>query len=303
MGGIRIVSTGHAHMHASVSNDDLAQKVDTSNEWIVSRTGIQQRYFVQEDTSQLAYEACMDAIKQSDIDIHQIRYIFVATLSADQPLPNVSSMLQTQLGLTNEVLAFDLNAACSGFIYALQVANGMVKENEYALVVGAEKLSKFLDFNDRSTCVLFGDGAGACIVEKSENPLYQYAQVHSDIAGNLTLQHKIHMNGSEVFRFAVAAMRRSIQNVLDQANATMDDIDLVISHQANIRIIDHVAKKMKITNDKMYTNVQNYGNTSAASVAIALSCANEEGRLKRGMNVVLVGFGGGLTNGAMYFKW
>ncbi len=301
MAGIKILSTGHAVLENAVSNDELAKTVDTSDEWISTRTGIKSRFYADEDTTEIAYKACVNALK--GIDTSKIRYLIVATLSADQHMPNVSANLQSKLGLSENMLAFDLNAACSGFLYGLQAASGLLQDGEYALVVGAEKLSKYLDFSDRSTCVLFGDGAGACVLEKSDAPFYRYAQVHSDVDHYLFLKDYVHMNGREVFRFAVSAMQRSIENVIEQANLDIDSIDMVMSHQANIRIIDYVAKKMHIPSSKMYTNVDTYGNTSAASIAIALSCANQEGLLKRGMRLVLVGFGGGLTNGAIYLEW
>lgn len=314
MDGIKILGCGHAHLKRKVTNDDFAKILDTSDEWIRTRTGIRTRYRAeQEETSDMALEAAQNALADSGIDPKRIRYFIVATLSPDHVMPSVACSLKDRLELPGNVMSFDVNAACSGFLYSLQIASGLLRENEAALVVGAEKLSKYMDWTDRNTCVLFGDGAGACVVEKRDAPLYRFANTESDLQHSLFVPGmKSHeereigyaqMNGREVFRFAIRAMREAIENVLAQAGDTVDDVDLVISHQANIRIIENVARHLHIPMEKMYTNLEEYGNTSAASIAIALACAKEEGVLKRGMNVVITGFGGGFSYGAVYFKW
>ncbi len=311
MDNIKIIASAYSAAKNVVTNDDLSKIVDTSDEWIYSRTGIKQRrYVADEGTTDLAVEAARKAIEANKIEVSRITHIIVATMSADHIMPSCACLVQERLGLNNqEIMAFDVNAACSGFVYALQIANSMLQEGKYALVIGAEVLSKLIDFTDRNTCVLFGDGAGAVLVEKHATyaKSYHYARSIGDNEGILVtpgIDKKtrtvgfLQMDGREVFRFAVSVMEESILKVCEKANLDVNDIDFIIPHQANVRIISRVSKKMDIPLEKFYTNVHEFGNTSAASVAIAYAQASEEGILQKGMKVILVGFGGGFTYGA-----
>ncbi|NBK96492.1 MAG: ketoacyl-ACP synthase III [Clostridia bacterium] len=321
MKDIKIISSAYAKAKHCVTNFDLAKIVDTSDEWIRTRTGIETRYLSSdENTSDLAYRAAKAAIDKSAIDPSEIQLLVVATMSGDHITPSTACILQAKLGLNEQaMMAFDVNAACSGFIYALQIASAMLQENKCALIVGAETLSKIIDWQDRNTCVLFGDGAGAMLIKKQEGAgvMEHYAQSIGDINGVLQAQGiamppllqnsslqvgYLCMEGREVFRFAIKAMEDAICKVLMSAKQTIDAIDLIIPHQANLRIIKHVAKKMNIDQDKFYVNLQHFGNTSAASVAIAFAQAQEEKKLHSGMRIILVGFGAGFTYGASYIE-
>lgn len=317
MDSIKIVGTGYAKADQLVTNDDLSKIVETNDEWIYSRTGIHNRYVNKtSNTSDLAYLASLQAIKDAKIDSKKIGLIIVATLTPDDFTPSVACLLQAKLGLNDQnIMAFDLNAACSGFVYSLLTASKLLEKDQYALVVGAETLSKLVDWTDRTTCVLFGDGAGACILAYDEkSKMVGVANSQGDLDGyliakgvNLDSRQKgygnITMNGTEVFKFAIQAMPQAIEDVLEKANQKIEDIDLIIAHQANIRILQRVSKQMNVPMDKFYVNLEQFGNTSAASIAIALATAKEEEYLKEGMKVILVGFGGGFTYGAIYIEY
>lgn len=310
---VRIIGCGSAQGDRRVPNTALQDVIETSDEWITSRTGIRSRYIsTTSNTSDLATVAARKAIDSAGINPHDIRLIIVATLSPDCVTPSVACMVQAKLGLNEDnIMAFDLNAACSGFLFALQTASSLLQEG-YGLVIGAETLSKILDWEDRSTCVLFGDGAGACIIQKDETAsMTFYARSTGDtdralycasrsLQSNLTNvkedKHYLEMNGREVFRFAIQAMPDAITHVMQ--DDAIDTIDLIIPHQANLRILDYVSKKMKIPMEKMVISLDEYGNTSSASVPIALAKAWEEGRIHDHMTIVLVGFGAGFTWGA-----
>lgn len=318
MDQIQLLGCGYACPKQKITNQQLETLIDTSDEWIVQRTGIHARYVAtKETTSYLAAQAAQAAIKDAKIDQKEIKVLIVATLTADQPMPSTACLVQEQLKMMDQpLMAFDLNAACSGFLFALQCACGLLKENECAVVIGAENLSKIIDWQDRSTCILFGDGAGAAVIKKSSEgkPIWHFAQSKGDPKRVLDIPGKslstipcvnveesyryLHMDGKEVFRFAVGAMEEAIQQVLKQSGYTLEDIDLIIPHQANIRILMSVARHMKVEMNRFYVNLDRFGNTSAASVPIALSQAKEEGRLQKGMKIILVGFGGGLTYAA-----
>lgn len=317
MKNIEIIGSGYAIAKHCITNHHLEKVIDTSDEWIVARTGIQTRYVSDdENTSDLGYRASKNAIEKSGIDPNDIDLIIVATMTPDHFTPSCACLIQEKLGLNNNhIMAFDINAACSGFIYAMQVASSMLGAYNCALVIGAETLSKIIDWQDRNTCVLFGDGAGALIMKYQENnkEIYHYAKSIGDNQGilkaeGIPLHAPLHnaenrfgylkMEGNEVFRFAVKAMEHGINEVLKQSGLTLDDIDLIIPHQANLRIIAYVAKRMKIDQDKFYTNLHQFGNTSAASVAIAYAQASQQGIIKSGMKIILVGFGAGFTYGA-----
>lgn len=316
---MNILGYGWAAASKQVTNDDLSRLVDTSDEWISTRTGIRSRYISDgENTSDLGRRAAQMAIKNAGIDPREIGLIITATMTADNFTPSAACMIQQKLGLgRRDVTAFDLNAACSGFIYALAAAAAMLPRYGKALVIGAETLSKLVDWTDRTTCILFGDGAGAVVIGRGNGGRARfYTRSSADerqalYAGGIPLNplcntpknySYLKMDGKEVFRFAVGAMEEAALNVLEKAGASLGDVDLIIPHQANLRIISAAARKLGLPEDKFYTNLRSFGNTSAASVAIALAQCRAEGRLKKGMKILLVGFGAGFTCGAAYLQ-
>lgn len=311
MEGLKVLATGYYAPPKIVSNEDFEKRMDTSDEWIVTRTGIKTRHFVESETNvDIGYQAAKNAIENKGIDASKIGLIIVATMSPDSFTPSTACLIQEKLGLNNQqVMAFDISAACSGFVYALTIANSVLKTmpNKYALVIGSETLSKLIDFEDRTTCILFGDGAGAVIVENSDQLFVSYNDscgekepLYADVRGENAC---LHMKGQEVFKFAVKIIPLCIDKVLQEANLTFDDINYVVCHQANARIVSNVYKKLKYDPEKFYLNVQEYGNTSGASIPLALGEMDEKGMLKAGMKVICVGFGGGLTWGATLLEW
>lgn len=327
MNNSTIIGTGSYSPEFIVTNDELSKIMDTSDDWIQSRTGIRERRITKnEDTSDLAYKASINAIKNANISCEDIDLIIVATITPDMNMPSVSCLLQKKLNSINAT-AFDISAACSGFIYALSVADSLIKTGRYntALVVGSEVLSKFINWNDRGTAVLFGDGAGACIVQKSNNDKSGILDFYTKSKGKdgdvLTMgtsylsnpyvtkdeieekQKFIEMKGREVFKFAVQVMPESIMKILEMNNEKLEDIDWIVPHQANERIINFVSKKLEMNIEKFYMNLDKYGNTSSASIPIALDEMNKKGLLKKGHKIILVGFGGGLTFGAALIQW
>lgn len=312
---IKILGSGYALADTIITNQQLQKRVDTSDEWIVQRTGIHQRYISEEkNTSDLGYEAALSAIKKAGIHKEKIQAILVATMTPDCITPSTACLIQEKLGLNHcEIMCFDINSACSGFLYAFQIACSLLERFEYILVIGSETMSKLLDWDDRSTCVLFGDGAGAMVICQGNALVYHYANSMGDSEGvlrskglplthnlkNAPLQtHYLQMKGNDVFRFAVKVLKESIENVLEQSSLTIDDIDCIIPHQANLRIIQHVAKKMNIDLSKFYVNLDEFGNTSAASIALAYAQAMQKGVIHANSRVIMVGFGAGLTYGA-----
>lgn len=323
MNNVEIIGTGSYVPEKIVTNDDISEIVDTSDEWISTRTGIKQRRIsVGENTSELGAKAALKAIEDANIKPEEIDLIITATTSPDTFTPSVSCLIQDIIGAKNAA-CFDVSAACTGFIFGLNTASQFIKTGEYKtiLVIGAEVLSKILDWEDRNTCVLFGDGAGAAIIRKSEDEGIVKAYLGSDGTGREFLycpasnvdnpfsespekiNSKISMNGKEVFKFAVKVMVKSVKKILKDCDLKLEDIDYVVPHQANIRIIDFAAKKLNLGKEKFFTNLQGYGNTSGASIPIALDEMNKKGLLKKGNKIVLVGFGGGLTWGSMVIKW
>lgn len=308
MKGLCVVGTGRCLPDNIVTNHDLSRRMDTSDEWISSRTGILQRHIsAGESNADLATGAALKALNSAGISPGEVGLCIVATLTPDNLTPSVACMLQRDLGLSEDIACFDLNAACSGFVYALAVARGLLLESErpYALIIGSEIMSRTLDFSDRSTGVLFGDGAGAVVVKLSES--HQFASVlgarGDDSALCCPAGGHMQMQGNEVFRFATDILPRCIDDTLKKAGRTLDDADYVVCHQANSRIICHVLKKLKAPEEKFYLNLQHYGNTSAASIPIALDEMVEKGLLKSGSRVLCVGFGGGLTWGGAWLEW
>lgn len=310
MSGLKVVSTGYYVPSKVMTNQDFEKIVETSDEWIIERTGISRRHFVEtEDTVELGYLAALEAIEKGNINKNEIGLIVVATMSPDHFTPSTASLIQEKLGLNEEeIMAFDVNAACSGFVYGLTITNALLQtlDKKYALVIGSEVLSKLIDFEDRGTCILFGDGAGAMLVESEDRLFvcYNGSKGNKEVLyANANKEQYLKMNGREVFKFAVTAVPKSINAVLEKANLTIDDIDYVVCHQANYRIIANVYKKMKCNPEKFYMNLQEYGNTSGASIPLALAEMDEKGLLKRGMKIICVGFGGGLTWGATLLEW
>ncbi len=315
---MKIVGYGKGLPNKIVTNDDLSKYVETSDEWIVQRTGIKERRISDVNTSDLATIAAKNAILDAGIDASEIDLIICATMTPDMYTPSVACLVQKNLGLNNgNVSAFDINAACTGFIYALKVADSLLSKTcKKALVIGSETMSKLIDFTDRNTCILFGDGAGAVIVEyDGENSYFHTGSSGNDevlYAKGALLNSEMNikevsgdflvMNGKEVFKFAIKAMEDSIVKILEDSNTSVDDISLIIPHQANQRIIANVSKRMGISEDKFFMDLEKYGNTSAASIAIALCEAKEESKVKKNDSVILVGFGAGLTWGSALIK-
>lgn len=308
--GAGIVGIGKYTPEKILTNKDLEKMVDTSDEWIRTRTGIEERRIASDDmdSSDMAYEAAAAAIKDAGISPEEIGLILVATVTPDRPFPSVSCMLQDRLGCTGAA-SMDLSAACAGFMYGMATAQQFIDGGtvKYALVVGVEKLSKITDWNDRNTAVLFGDGAGAVIMGKvSEGRGLLAFDLGSDGSGGKHLFQDgkyLSMNGREVFKFAVRQMGESSVTVLEKAGLTKDDVDFLIPHQANIRIMEASRQRLELPVEKMAATIKKYGNTSSSSIPIALVDEVEAGKIKEDDIIVMVGFGGGLTWGAICLKW
>ena len=292
-----------------LTNADLEKRLDTSDEWIRTMTGIEERRIADDstDTSHMAYNAAVEAINNAGIKPEEIGLILVATVTPDRPFPSVSTMLQQQLGATNAA-AMDISAACAGFMYGVVTAKQFVESGtyDYVLVVGVEKLSKITNWEDRNTAILFGDGAGAAIIGKvSEGRGILSFELGADGSGgkHLYQDEKLVMNGREVFKFAVRQMGESAESVIEKAGLTKEDVDFLIPHQANIRIMESSRERLGLPVEKMSKTIHKYGNTSAASIPISLVDDLAEGRVKDDDVIVMVGFGGGLTWGALCIKW
>ena len=324
--GVCIVGTGKSLPPKVLTNFDIEKMVDTNDEWIRTRTGISERRIVEDGVaaSDLSLPAALEALKNAKISPEDLDLVIVATATPDMIFPSTACMLQAKLGATRAG-AFDLSAACTGFIYALATGTGFIASGQAknVLVVGAECLSTVIDWTDRNTCVLFGDGAGAAVLQPSDGKgeilkTFLAADGHGgDLicipgggscmpASEATIregQHFLKLRGREVFKFAVTTFRKLIHDALESCEITEDDVALVVPHQVNVRIIDAALKGLNIPLEKVYVNLDRYGNTSAASIPIALHEAYEEGRLKEGELVVMVAFGGGLTWGFAVVRW
>lgn len=306
-----ILGIGHYAPEKVLTNHDLEKMVDTSDEWIRTRTGIEERKIASDDmdTSDLAFEAAKNALEDAEMTADELDMILVATVTPDKPFPSVATMLQDRLGAP-KVAAMDISAACAGFMYGVITAQQFIQNNSYknVLVIGVEKLSKITNWKDRNTCVLFGDGAGAAIVGPvSDGKGILSSELGSDGSGGAHLyqnpQDKLFMNGREVFKFAVRQMPESSVNVVKKIGLSEQDVDYLVPHQANIRIMEAARQRLGIPEEKMSTQVKRYGNTSSASIPIALSEDVKAGKIKENDLVVLVGFGGGLTWGAVALRW
>ncbi len=316
-----VLGTGSFLPEKIVSNDELANYVDTSDEWISGRTGIQFRHISgKETTTEIAFRAALNALENSKILPEELDLIITATVTPDCITPSTSCLLQERLHADNAV-CFDINAACSGFLYAMNTAHmyimgGMAKK---ALVVGAEVLSKIVDWSDRSTCVLFGDGAGAAVLGQGEHGIVNLIMGSDGSRGNalmcsgrplenLFIKQKaefpyVSMDGQAVFRFAVRQVPECIEELLEKASVSADEIKYFVLHQANIRIIQSVAKRLQVNIEKFPMNLPECGNTSSASIPVLLAELNRSGKLKHGDKIILSGFGGGLTWGAVLIEW
>lgn len=315
----RIIGTGSYLPEKILTNHDLESMMDTSDEWIRTRTGITQRHIASDDqvASDLALYACQNAMKAAGVTNKDIDLIIVATTTPDMIFPSTACILQNKLGIEN-CPAFDVQAVCSGFVYALATADMFVSSGKCrnALVVGSEIYSKILDWNDRSTCVLFGDGAGAVVLSQSDQPGILSTHLHASggyshilsvpgsiSGGKIQGTPYINMEGNAVFKFAVKVLEEVVQEAVSKNNLQATDIDWLIPHQANIRIIQSTARKLGIPMDKVVVAVDKHGNTSAASIPLALDIAVRDGRIQPGQLVLLEGVGGGFTWGAVLLRW
>jgi 3-oxoacyl-[acyl-carrier-protein] synthase III len=304
-----IIGIGRYTPEKVVTNADLEKVMDTSDEWIRTRTGIEERRIADDsmDTSQMGFLAAEKALEDAGITADDLDLILVATVTPDQPFPSVACMLQEKLG-AKKAAAMDISAACAGFMYGMVTAKQFIESGAYkhVLVVGVEKLSKITDWNERNTAVLFGDGAGAAVIGTvSEGKGILSFELGADGTGgkHLYQDEYIIMNGREVFKFAVRQMGESSVNVLEKAGLSKEDVDFLIPHQANIRIMEAARERLELPVEKMSKTVHKYGNTSAASIPISLVEELEAGKIKDGDIIVMVGFGGGLTWGAIALRW
>lgn len=306
---VGILGIGRYIPEKVLTNHDLEQIVDTSDEWIRTRTGIQQRRIANDDidTSHMAYEAAIKALKNAQVAPEEIDLILVATVTPDRSFPSVACMIQERLGAVNAA-AMDLSAACAGFIYGMVTAKHFIESGTYnrILLVGAEKLSKIINWQDRNTAVLFGDGAGAVVIGPVSNGRGILSfELGADGTGGKFLYRDqfVVMNGREVFKFAVRQMGQSCVNVLEKAGLSKKDVDLLIPHQANIRIMESARERLELPEEKMSKTIHKYGNTSSASIPISIVDELEAGKIKDDDLLIMVGFGGGLTWGAIALKW
>jgi 3-oxoacyl-[acyl-carrier-protein] synthase-3 len=308
-----------------LTNDEIARRVETSDEWIQTRTGIRERRIAapNEATSDLCFPAAEAALADAAVKGSEIDLVIVATITSDMPFPSTAAILADRLGAENAA-AYDLSAGCTGFVYALTQGYGAIAAGlaRRALVVGADTLSRVVDWDDRSTCILFGDGAGAVVLEEVEGGGFHAFELGADGAGGMELfmpaggsrrpasaetvaagEHYLKMNGREVYKFATRVLVSSAEAVLETAGRDVGDVDLYVPHQANLRIIEHAAKRLKIEEERVFVNVDRYGNTSSASIPLALEDARASGRLQDGTLVLMTGMGAGLTWGSNLMTW
>lgn len=325
MNNVGIIGLGHYLPEHKLTNADLEKMVDTSDEWIITRTGIRERRIAGQDqrNSHLATKAAREALKDADLDASKVELIIVATISPDTSFPSVACLVQKAIH-ARQAAAFDVSAACSGFLYGLTTAKQFIVSGLYknALVIASEKITSFVNWNDRNTCVLFGDGAGACVLSKVRGNRgivsdYMHADGHfGELMQIISKERKpldqhikimdlphIVMQGQELFKAAVNSMAKAALIAVKKAKLKLSDIDCIVPHQANDRIISAVAKKLGLTKDKIFVNIDKYGNMSSASIAVALYEAVKQKRIKKGSNVVLVTFGAGLVSAANVVKW
>lgn len=321
----RVIATAASVPDQIITNDDLAKIVDTSDEWITKRTGIKERRISQgENTSVYVIDVAKQLLERASVDAESIDLIIVASVTQDYGTPSLACMVQKAIGASKAV-AFDVVAACSGFMFALSTADKFIKAAGYrnAIVIGGETLSKIVDWTDRSTCVLFGDGAGGAYVERAEDigviredigsagESYEIlTEGYTPCVNGFTQKEAqidpawyVHMDGREVFKFATKKVIKSILKVMEEENITPDEIKYFVPHQANARIVEVISKKLKVPFERFYMNMDRYGNTSSASIPMALNELNEKGLIERGDKILLSGFGGGMTWGTMLITW
>jgi 3-oxoacyl-[acyl-carrier-protein] synthase III len=308
-----------------ITNDALAKMVDTSDEWIVERTGIRERRVAapEEALSDMCLPAAGEALEQAGVNAADVDLVIVATVTPDMFFPSTGAIIADELG-AKDAAAYDLSAGCTGFMYALAQAHGMIAAglSSRALVIGGDVLSKIVNWRDRATCVLFGDGAGAVVIEPAQDEGFFGFELGADGSGGVHLhmpaggsrlpasadtvasdQHLVFMNGREVYKFATRVLVSSAEKLLEECDVSIDDVDVYVPHQANIRIIDHAAKKLGVPEDRVVVNVDRYGNTSSGSIPLALADAAAEGRLQEGRLVLMTGMGAGLTWGSALMRW
>lgn len=310
MNGLRLIGAGKALPSRVLDNEAMTAYVETSDEWITTRTGIRQRYFCAEgeNTTTLAIEAAKNALADSGVDKSEIGCLIVATSSGEYAMPSTACLVHKALELPQDIPVMDVGAACAGFLYAVDTARALLMAHggKYAIVVGAEQMSHVLDMTDRNTCVLFGDGAGAAVLALEDD-----AEYHSVVGtrGDLAIQvggplRDIHMtmDGQNVFRFAVSTIPMCVDKLLEKSGLTLEDVDWVVCHQANQRIIDASIRRLGVPAEKFYKNLDRFANTSAASIPLAIAELKESGKLISGQRVIMVGFGGGLTWAGVMLK-
>jgi len=322
-----ITGTGSNTPEKVLSNKELEKLVDTSDEWIITRSGIKERRIASKDecSSTFGYQASLNALEMAQVRPEEIDLIIVATMTPDMPTPSVACIIQAQMKATRAA-AFDISAGCTGFLYALSIADNCIRSgaNKKVLVVGAETLSTITDYQDRTTCVLFGDGAGAIVLESKEDEergilsthlfsdgsygklLYQPGGGSAHPASAETVENRLHylkMDGNKVFKIAVKSLEDAALTALSHNNITGEDIDLLVSHQANARIITAIAKRLNLPMEKVFMNIHKYGNTSSASVPLALDEANRQNRIKKNDLILLDAFGAGFTWGSALVRW
>ena len=312
MSAPQILATGRCLPSRTVTNEDMCRMVETTDEWIFTRTGIRSRYYCQgERGADLAEGAARQALERSGLSPEDIGVCLVSTFTPDFATPSTACQLQKRLGLREDTICFDLNAACAGFLYGMRTAHALLADSPrpYALLVGCEVISRVADQNDRSTFILFGDGAGAAVIRRREDAEWHtvagtrgdWDTIHCPGPGPAPAQ--LYMDGRAVFRFAVEVLESSIHQLLEAEGCSLNDLDWVVCHQANGRILDHVSKHLGAREGLFYKNMERYGNTSAASIPMALDELVQDGKLKPGMRVLTVGFGGGLTCAGALFRW
>lgn len=314
--GIRILGTGRCAPAREVGNEEFSRLVDTSDEWIRTRTGMQVRRFCESETNlELACGAARAALTRAAVSAEEIGIVVVATFSGDYFVPSMASLVQAELGIPEQSLCFDLNAACSGFLFGLETVHALLCARkgqtaaQKALLIGSEVISRKLDMTDRGTCILFGDGAGAAVVTLSSESHYSSLCYSRGDAHGISCpsakesDQKIRMDGAAIYRFAVSTVPELIRDTLQQAGVTADDVDWFLCHQANARILDSIARAVHQPQEKFFRNIASYGNTSAASIPMALSEMEERGLLQSGQKILLAGFGAGLTWGAVLLEW
>ena len=317
---VKIIGTGSYVPDNVVTNDDLSNLVETSDEWITKRVGIKERRVSVNDTTlDMGYKAALDALENANVTSADIDLIIAATISSDAACPSLACMIQNKIG-ASDCMAFDVSAACSGFLFALETAMGYIerKKAKKILLVCAERMSKLLDWSDRSTCVIFGDGAAAVVLEASEDGYYEsviHAKGGNDVINipakdgcspfyKVEPEHPyLFMNGQATFKFAVKSIAHDVKELMEKTGLTQDDIAFVIPHQSNKRIIDSAQPKTGISLDKWYMNIERFGNVSGASIPIALNEMNRKGMLKSGDKILFTAFGGGLSSGAVILEW